>query len=249
MSITHTPATIKTQLQNDIAAANAATHAGDATIHDAVNSLIAGYGQSSVFKELTVKENGVFTPAEGVDGFDRVTVEVEGQSAPLYIAPSGAMYTPIYANDPNNIPTSVYRYSTNLLRGAEHLEEATFYGWANIISTRNNNPVGNNPILRKLHLPNFRATGLGVASNNSYIVEESCSELVDVTLGGIGDPVVGTMYANALKGCTNSDAVITVYVDYATLAEAQAFHSNAPWGATNATIVYRNSTTGEVLSA
>lgn len=78
MSITHTPATIKTQLQNDIAAANAATHAGDTTIHDAVNSLIAGYGQSSVFKELTVKENGVFTPAEGVDGFDRVTVEVEG---------------------------------------------------------------------------------------------------------------------------------------------------------------------------
>lgn len=45
-----TPETVKAQLQADIAAANAATGKQDTTMHDAVASLIEGFGQGGVGK-------------------------------------------------------------------------------------------------------------------------------------------------------------------------------------------------------
>lgn len=42
---THTPETVKAQMQADIDAANVKTGRTDETVHDAINALIAGYGQ------------------------------------------------------------------------------------------------------------------------------------------------------------------------------------------------------------
>lgn len=45
MTDVHTPETVKAQMQADIDAANVKTGRTDATVHDAINTLIAGYGQ------------------------------------------------------------------------------------------------------------------------------------------------------------------------------------------------------------
>ena len=47
MATVHTPDTVKAQMQADIAASNAKTGASDATLHDAVNRLIDGFGAGS----------------------------------------------------------------------------------------------------------------------------------------------------------------------------------------------------------
>ena len=61
MAIVHTPDTVKAQMQADIAASNAKTGATDATLHDAVNRLIGGFGSGITptgTKEIT--ENGTY---------------------------------------------------------------------------------------------------------------------------------------------------------------------------------------------
>ena len=75
-----------------------------------------------------------------------------------------------------------------------------------------------------------------------------CKKLETVELGSVGYPVVVTR-ATSFQNDTQA-FTITMYVNASTLAEAQAISdvgALAPWGATNATIVYRSSTTGEVL--
>lgn len=75
-----------------------------------------------------------------------------------------------------------------------------------------------------------------------------CKKLKTVELGSVGYPVVvtrTTSFQNDTQAFT-----ITMYVNASTLAEAQAISdvgALAPWGATNATIIYKSSTTGEVL--
>lgn len=71
-------ATLAERLQAEIDRANAVTGKEDTTVHNAVGSLIEGYGQGSapVLEEKTVTANGVYTPPAGVDGFSRVTVDV-----------------------------------------------------------------------------------------------------------------------------------------------------------------------------
>lgn len=78
-----TPDTVKAQIQSLIGSANAATGKTDADLTTAVNSLIAGYGQGGsapVLEELTITQNGTYTPGNGVAGFSKVTANVSGGS-------------------------------------------------------------------------------------------------------------------------------------------------------------------------
>lgn len=76
----------------------------------------------------------------------------------------------------------------------------------------------------------------------------SCTSLKEAQLGSAGYPV--TNMANyTFSGVAQADLTITVYVNAEKLADIPtAVASIAPWGATNATIIYRNSTTGEVIT-
>ena len=77
-----------------------------------------------------------------------------------------------------------------------------------------------------------------------------CISLKNVQLGNIGIPVLLISSAYLFMNCKQTDLEITVYVDATTLADIPTdVTKNAPWGATNATIIYRNSTTGEVITA
>ena len=70
--------TVKNQLQALIDSANAKTGKADGDLTAAVDSLAAGYGIGSdpVLTELTITENGEYTPGEGVDGFSKVVANV-----------------------------------------------------------------------------------------------------------------------------------------------------------------------------
>ena len=72
----------------------------------------------------------------------------------------------------------------------------------------------------------------------------SCTALETVQLGSVGN-AVKSIVENAFISCTQEGLTITVYVaDDATLPM-----TNAPWGATNATIVYKSATSGETITA
>lgn len=73
--------------------------------------------------------------------------------------------------------------------------------------------------------------------------------LKEVQAGSIGYPVTNMSNNNGFSNNNNKDLVITIYVDADTLADVPTDISNyQPFGAINATIVYRNSATGEVLA-
>lgn len=71
----------------------------------------------------------------------------------------------------------------------------------------------------------------------------NCTALEEVTVGDIGVPV-STLGTLAFAGDTQAGLTITVYVSDDTARPL----AGSPWGAINATIIYRSSTTGEVLS-
>ena len=69
----------------------------------------------------------------------------------------------------------------------------------------------------------------------------SCTKLKEVQLGDVGAPISGLgQYAFSL--CKQADLTITIYVADETAIPL----AGSPFGATNATIIYRSSTTGEV---
>lgn len=69
-----------------------------------------------------------------------------------------------------------------------------------------------------------------------------CPALEQIILGAVNKPITG-IGANAFAGCTQSGLTITVYVTPGTQPL-----SNSPWGATNATIIYRSSVTGDIIT-
>lgn len=76
-----------------------------------------------------------------------------------------------------------------------------------------------------------------------------CTALNAVQLGSIGYPVT-SIDALAFDGCSNEEITFTIYVDATTMDGIPvAVSGSSPFGAVNATIIYKNSTTGEVITA
>ena len=69
-----------------------------------------------------------------------------------------------------------------------------------------------------------------------------CTALEEVILGDVSKPIT-SIGSNSFDGCTQSGLTITVYVTPGTQPL-----SNSPWGATNATIIYRSSVTGDIIT-
>lgn len=85
-------------------------------------------------------------------------------------------------------------------------------------------------------------------ASNTKNMFQGCTALETAEIGSVGNSVL-QIAANAFSGCTQKGLTITIYTDGETLADITTNLTNyAPWGATNATIVYRNSTTGEVIT-
>lgn len=115
-----------------------------------------------------------------------------------------------------------------------------------VVATSGHYPFtdANNPLLQKIVAP--KCTRLkGGTAYYAYKV----TDLTYVQLGSIGYPVTLIESTQGFSGCTNASLIIEIYVDAATLSAIPVeVTGKAPWGATKATIVYRNSTTGEVIT-
>lgn len=94
--------------------------------------------------------------------------------------------------------------------------------------------------IKTVYAPKFKN-----GSSESY---NQCTALEEMQLGSIGNPVTIDMPAYFFRNGVTQIFDLMIYTEKTTLAEATSFFTHAPWGATNATIVYKNSTTGEVLA-
>lgn len=162
-----------------------------------------------------------------------------GGGVEVYQTPGGAMYTPIFST--GDFPFNVHQTCGNLLRNADKLIEATFQNWTSVQGGANHNPLSGSSVQRA-YFPKLSTTATYIAEN--------CPNLVEAVLGGIGHPVT-SLYARTFWGTTNNaNLIITVYVNATALADIPtAVSGSLPGSATNATLIYRNSTTGEVITA
>lgn len=95
---------------------------------------------------------------------------------------------------------------------------------------------------------NLRSAKLKNITSYGHYIFRDCLSLENAELGYIEKPVI-QMAVHTFYNCTQNDLKITIYVDSTTLAGIpEEITSVAPWGATNATIIYRNSTSGEVIT-
>lgn len=85
-------------------------------------------------------------------------------------------------------------------------------------------------------------------SASNSLMFSGCTALELVQLGSLGNPISKISDTSMFKDCTQA-LNIEVYVSADSIAAIPAdVTSKAPWGATNATITYKSSVTGEVLS-
>ncbi len=153
----------------------------------------------------------------------------------IYFTPNGVGYT-------KNMELSVTGLSSfNQYNHATHMESISLPdyivnsvpGVANLFSYCS--------ALKDAYLPKLTYAG-------HYIFRE-CTALKTCQLGSIGYPVT-SMAIYTFYLCKQDDLIITLYVDADKLTDIPIdVTANAPWGATNATIIYRNSTTGEVIES
>lgn len=181
---------------------------------------------------LQIAENGTY------DVTDKAEAVVNVPQETYYMTKFGVFYPPnidieLGDTNPNHQPHNLYN-------SADHLVSARVVGITAINGGQNSSPFSNSSIVT-LELPSLQ-------SSNTYIASH-CEKLQTVTLGSVG-VAVNSLYVRAFRDCTNPNLTITIYVDAATLADIPtAVSGNSPFGAVNATIIYKNSTTGEVITA
>ena len=201
-----TPETVKAQLQADLASANAATGKSDATLHDALNSLIEGFG---------------------------------GGGEEIFIAPTTCVpYTRHIRNITGGLTADSVSY---LFKGATELisfeTDLVGNGYAFASNTFNG--------CTKLESVIFSRLDRIITPLDIYY---GCNALKTVQLGSIGYPITGLNDVRMMRGCS-APVALTIYVDATTLGEIPGGIANyAPWSNPNAVIIYRNSTTGEVIT-
>lgn len=175
---------------------------------------------------MTITENGTYD----VTNYASADVNV-GSETVYYSATTGQPY---YAN--TVIPTADYA-EMPIFKDCGELVSLQFESTRTSAVTGINRVIGNNAKLKNL------VVNAIIDSQNNYLFGNDTA-LETVQLGGLGRACGDKLNGRTFHNCTQQGLTITVYV-----ADNQALPlSNAPWGATNATIIYRSETTGEVLT-
>lgn len=225
------------------------------SIFGVAGSLTPGITPSGT-KNIT--ENGTFD----VTQFASAAVNV-----PIYYTYDGLAYQPDtmfedLSNSERCILNGIYLILTNNLghpnNNIPYLKSFTAKSNANILTVYSSNrPFGNNstyggtvgyPDLEKVELiGKFSTDG---STSCRLFSRVNAPKLNQIIFGGIGFPCVELKStALAYASTFGSNLTVTVYVNSNSVAEISAdIKAAAPWGFTTATIVYRNSTTGDVLT-
>lgn len=180
----------------------------------------------------TVTANGTYAAADdGADGYSSVTVDVPvGET--VYYNRYGAQYTKnmsIPVSNGGAFPQ--YQY-------CDLLEEVEVYPTSSTTLS-----VDANPQNTFTYCGSLKRAVIKILYKIGHYFFRGCTALEEVSLGDVGVPV-STIGGLAFAGDTQTGLTITVYVSDDTARPL----ANSPWGATNATIIYRSSTTGEVLA-
>lgn len=158
----------------------------------------------------------------GAEGFEK-----------LYFTPYGVGYIPDMVLDCTTLEAS--------FKGADHLKSLELPLWnptSSMDTWGGRSGMFQSAGLERLLLPRLQY--------GSHYWAREATALQVCQLGSIGYPV-DSLGLYFFYNCLQSELEITVYVNAETLADA-VIAGTAPWGAANATIIYRNSTTGEVIT-
>ena len=214
-----------------------------------INPVLIVKGQQPTLITKNITANGDYAArAVGAEGYSSVHVEVPGEE--VYFA--NYYYVPYTKkiSIPNSVGNATYNTPGFYLWRAQNLEE--FESLCEFITTLQNNfmtpPGAQGQMLR------FRKANLPFVTtyNNNCLCLRNNSELECVAnLGSVGH-AVATISSSAFFSGSSLDKglgwTIHIYVNASTLADIpSAITSGQPWGANHATIVYHNSTTGEVI--
>lgn len=223
------------------------TQNGTVDVTNYASASVAVPNPSTGTKQISITQNG--TTTEDVTNYAsaEITVNVSGQT--LYYAPTtGVPYAPHIVIPRYNVGTKM------LYKGCTELLTLTCNGTDKIGGASSTVCDDGFRACTSLTTANFPYTTQVGGGYCGYFLGE-CTALENVTFGSIGYPV--TEFYNSsnsnyapFKNTTQSTLTITLYVNASTLAGVPAAVANySPWGATGATVVYRNSTTGEVITS
>lgn len=210
---------VESKINSLITAANTKTGKTDADLTSAVQSLVDGYGGGET---VHMASSGSFAMyKKRMDCPYNGTPNLDGCSELEEI------HAPVFAGRMSNFLRNCAKLKIVDIPGVTALGAYIFSGCSQ---------------LEALNFPNM--------SNDQYAWRDSatfrgCTSLKNVQFGSIGHSAypVGESTRNPFAQCTQADLTITIYVP----DDAELPIANQPWGATNATIVYRSVTTGEVI--
>lgn len=177
------------------------------------------------------------TPAPAFPNGWQEAVEGIRVAVPVYYTPGGKCYLEHMTVAPMEGGSEVNALNT-LFANCVHLKTVVTGG--GVYTASNNSMFDGCVSLTHAACENIAAYG--------HYVFRNCHALQAARLGSLGVPVTA-MAIHTFNGCAQADLEITLYVDAQTLAQIPAAVTDtAPWGAANATVIYRNSTTGEVIT-
>lgn len=155
-------------------------------------------------------------------------------------------------------PQYGFKYTANMVVNdtiATRPWEDYFYRNCAELVSFETNMVGNGYAIGSLFrgcskLKTLKFTG-GFNSAAQTDMVDGCYALETIQLGSIGHKATKIDDGRIFRGQgSNNNLTITIFTDATAISDIPTgLTSNRPWGATLATIIYRNSTTGEVIEA
>lgn len=197
--------------------ANEITGQSDTNLSDAVHTLASGYGGGEVY-------------TDGNWGLPYTKDFVVGEINGLW-------------NDGESPFMGMSHLETIEVQSTNTWGGGSIYHTGHAIKT-----FANCTSLKKVSLPFIR--GFGNGYNEGQV--ENCDNLEEFILGSVGHPVtvgMGATSGNYMIFRNNTAPFdIIIYANAETLADVPSvLKTGAPWGATNATVIYKSSNTGEIL--
>ena len=156
---------------------------------------------------------------------------------PVYNSPRGYLYTKntvIHIAIDSSLTQSLYD-------GSEYMETVEFSGVDTVLAKNTRNIFQNCINLNEARMTTWINGCAALTFVNTPLLKK-------VTFGEVGRPVTA-LQGMWMRDCDASDVEVTVYVDAAALADIPTtVTSYANGGRSDSVIIYRNSTTGEVIT-
>lgn len=191
-----------------------------------------------IVKEINARLDSDFYSKLAIDAmFEHYTPEKEE----LLFTKWGVAYEPEMVLDSESIIGGAWRDADKLISLELTNWNPTSANNLKLAGGANANDTFQSPSLKTLILPKLQYGG--------HYWARQATALETVQLGSIGYPVTSLGNYFFYKD-TQDNLEITVYVNATTLSGIpSAVRGSAPWGATNATVIYRNSNTGEIIQS